>query len=845
MYTNSNSYQNPVGPSGNSSNNNGIANLSNLDCLGEAEIDELLSLGSANFNGDEGDTWRLTNPVHMEVQDNARIPTLNTNVDRSGSVPYPQYQRFEMDMGPMLLKSNSGEGPNSAGGIETTGEQQSQLLLQQPQQPISDDVSLGEMFLLNRRRERVNQTYAQAGVLRQDTTRRMQTGPNWKQQQQQQKSFKEDPMELMDLSIDPTPLSVIKERAQKRHEHDREKRSMVPTVPPPPPLVESNDSGNPQQQLQSYSNGLNISEAVADAVASAIATTKPLPPTTVARSLAASIPLSITAGRPRPQYNVPQASKHAASIPEASFRQSQYGFGTNHQVPSIPYAGKRKKKATSQEQDISKSSNDGAASIDSPAGRSSSEAYERKKKRAKDARVKLNDSIDRLATAINLAGTQSELRLQQCQKIPVLPNVGEQHRAATMQIMQSCVQTAESARKWDRPSFVGTAATLIQSLNAQSEILMRELAAAHSALGQQGGNDDGHMSGNKRTRDNEQQLHQQQKQQQPLIVTDAASVPFAADANDSSGQQQTVSQPQSLLLAQTIFADPRLTERVALFLDPSSLLNCYQVSRQWYMNMRSDKVWEQLAVARFGVYAIRQWQGLLDNDDNEDTTMIPPISFQDLYKGMAMTHVMPHSPMDGHHILGQACLPGIVSAWVSLVERSNGETMRSVRRASHMSYGGPYVSMPVVELRVIVQNTGSTTTPLIIPTQVQAVDASTRRRAEEMCEITWDDRFQKRLFHLDGTPWQTSMQPAEVVCGAALTSVPEEEMCRLQLFESVVISMYIHARGCATLSKFVRRSNLTRILIQTGGSGGTTTPLVVHFMGGREHQDSKKAKVQI
>ena len=44
-------------------------------------------------------------------------------------------------------------------------------------------------------------------------------------------------------------------------------------------------------------------------------------------------------------------------------------------------------------------------------------AYERKKLRAKDARVQLNEAIDKLAVAIDLAGSQSKERFNCVVKI--------------------------------------------------------------------------------------------------------------------------------------------------------------------------------------------------------------------------------------------------------------------------------------------------------------------------------------------------------------------------------------------------------------------------------------------
>jgi hypothetical protein len=132
-----------------------------------------------------------------------------------------------------------------------------------------------------------------------------------------------------------------------------------------------------------------------------------------------------------------------------------------------------------------------------------------------------------------------------------------------------------------------------------------------------------------------------------------------------------------------------------------------------------------------------------------------------------------------------------------------------------------YSSLPVVELRFLIQNTGSADYPIVLKEQTITVDASTRRRGEEMKEIEWDGRFQKTLLNLDGTPraaTSTDHNPNHDVVG---------ELCRLRLFESVILTVHIHARGCPTTSKFQQKSNFTKVLVKVSG---TTLPLVIPFI---------------
>ena len=137
---------------------------------------------------------------------------------------------------------------------------------------------------------------------------------------------------------------------------------------------------------------------------------------------------------------------------------------------------------------------------------SSEIAYERKKQRAKDARVKLNEAIEELALSIDLAGSQSKERYNyivkttNCVNVHVAPSSsGSTATSATAgtgaagaggsgapppqvpqhplaKLMDETIQQTSDAKKWDRPSFVGLSATIIRNLNAQCEGLMREVA---------------------------------------------------------------------------------------------------------------------------------------------------------------------------------------------------------------------------------------------------------------------------------------------------------------------------------------------------------------------------------
>jgi len=196
------------------------------------------------------------------------------------------------------------------------------------------------------------------------------------------------------------------------------------------------------------------------------------------------------------------------------------------------------------------------------------------------------------------------------------------------------------------------------------------------------------------------------------------------------------------------------------------------------------------------MFNVRQWRDLLE----ESTSVL-------LYQKMDSANVRPHSPEEGSLFLGEGRMPGKVSAWVSMVERSNGETCRSVQ----IEGKNEYTSLPVVELRYLIQNTGYS--EIVVKDQVFGVDASTRRRGDEWKEINWDDRFQKSLLNLDGSPWQSR-------------STNDSDLCKLKLYESVIVVVHVQAKGCSTTSKFQQRANFTKLLVNLAG---TTLPLVVPF----------------
>ena len=370
-------------------------------------------------------------------------------------------------------------------------------------------------------------------------------------------------------------------------------------------------------------------------------------------------------------------------------------------------------------------------------------AYERKKQRAKDARVRLNESIERLQIAMQLAGTQSEKRARQWTTDDAMGRA-----------FGDCATTAQEAKKWDRPSFVGTAATIIEQLNAQCELLVEEL---------------------------------QQSRKRPRLDS-FETHPVSIEEN----KEMVVMEPAECNTADatSMWSQEGILPVVFSFLDPLSLSRSRQVCKRW-ASQPDQEHWNRLALLRFGAYNVRQW------DD------APP----NLYRAMDEANVRPHVPW---RYLGDGRLASQVSAWTYLVERSNGETLRAVAQPQK-----GFVSLPVVELRTVVQNTGLT--ELVLKEQSPVVDASTRRRGEEFAAVEGDDRLVRRVMTLDGEPAKS--QPGE--------------LCRLRLFDSVVLQTFVLAKGCSTTSKFLQRANFTQVLVSL--ESGVTKSLVITFKHDEAH----------
>jgi hypothetical protein len=503
-----------------------------------------------------------------------------------------------------------------------------------------------------------------------------------------------------------------------------------------------------------------------------------------------------------------------ASVLAAANKKAQYGFGGNHVVPSVPAppptASTKATIKNVQKINVVPPPPSSEASVNHYGA-----AYERKKQRAKDARIKLNDAIERLSIAMNLAGTQSK------QRIHLLSTRIRQteHRPKSLHITDECIKLAEQAKKWDRPSFLSSAASIIQALNWQCESFSRELVCLQERLdattGSTGGVP-GTIPPPPPMQATEERIHK--RPESPTGPShESPSKRIKTENSVSSSDSPSQGIETSDIQNETVFV------HIAEFLDHASLAQCLSVSRTWknINAFENGDVWFQLAVKRFGFFNVRQWAEKLEDTETESFNL----SKKALFRAMSSANVMPHiQHPNGAVFLGDAKIPGRVSGWVFMVERSNGETLRSVKsepsRDSNVRVGS-YQSKPVVELRIVIQNTGMTKGPVVIKDQKFAVDVSTRRSGGELGEIHWDDRFSTMVKTLDGLDYQQGGKGH-----TPLNRNEQGEFCRLALFEAVEIIIHVDAKGCSTSSKFRQKSNFTKVLVSLEG---TTVPMVIPF----------------
>jgi len=871
-----------------------------------------LSPGGVSFSSGgrsshvQNDT-NLVNAVHMHVQENARIPNYNQPVDRSNSSS-KTYQRnnysfdtllsshqVDNSMAELFLSSES----NNRRSLNQTYEVLGSLSTEDTNFPVEIDAL--ESFVdptpwseiedkIHVEKERTAHLNAQQ--------RRQENHQHT--QQQQYESTKSTATAVSTMPQHPHHSSYYP--YGRHHQLPIPEKNSLPQNSRPISSVSDNSTDNETSRLaeaiaiaaaivctSTTDNKIGRTTEVIDKAPAIISvsgklstlpsisesqnktlidnshTNPPGPPSGITRHIPQSQALISSQHLQRQRANdtmPPYAAAHAvssASVLAAANRKSQYGFGGNHTVPSVP-APPSFRPST---QHISRPKivriPDHKKAVPSikppipipillpakPEGYKSPvyvqtigttvSAYERKKQRAKDARIKLNESIDRLAIAVSLAGSQSRHRIDQLEN----QIINTEFRQKSIQVNKEGIDLAEEAKKWDRPSFVGTAASVIQSLNAQCEALMAELSSMQKLLDAEkvkNGSGSNFSNDNLTESPNIEAINEIRIPTSNSNKTNTAAINHETEQDTSYVSHQTqkrIEQPSEFSQNNQISNKrPRMEIRkeedspsddeivyaeIAKMLDPVSLCHCACVSKLWSQrqSFHNDDIWLNLAVKRFGYYNVRQWsENLREGEEMK-------ISNKHLYREMNAMNLMPHFSQEGLSLLGNGKIQGRICGWVFLVERSNGETLRSVKcePSTVASGGGSYQSRPVVELRIVIQNIGMGSQPIILKPQKIGVDISTRRRGGEFEEIDWDERFKKVVRNTDGTiripPLKNSNNDFQ------------EDLCWLELFETAVIEVHINVRGCSTISKFRQRSNYTKLLVSLDG---TTVPMVIPFL---------------
>lgn len=794
------------------------------------------------------DYYPSRNAVHMHVQENSKLPTFNLPVDRSNAtlglqIPAPRGRRA---LGAKRLRSTMSKDINCPASpiprlknSSISYAESSQLMDLETSDAIDEiirlsenDTNLSEFFLDHNDRDSAAKAYSSS--FGRDVP------------QVHSASSLEDQASSASANIisakNDGPILPYKRKQPLPIPSPPSEKSMAAAFATAAAIASTSSPGDiddstaaaisatatmttPKASSVSVSNNLNPQSSTAKSIAAPDKKSAAGPPCTGPTSQSkpscrASFPYLVA----------PHAAAHAktkASIAYATAQRSKFGFGGDHKVPSVP--------APPPGARIPPSALIGK--VPRPGGNlppqimlpplpkltpkdvgSTIIAYERKKQRAKDARIRLNEAIEELAVAIDLAGAQSKERfnyltghsnLSGGSAVPKGSDsvIYKQKYLATL--MSNTIKESSTAKKWDRPSFVSLSASIITSLNAQCEALLKEVSSLRGATNEDSVPSCVQLSPSSGDSNSVSHLH------------DEATEPAKKKAkSDFSATTCALAEEQQRRLdsMRNVTANSKLVQRIASFLDPSSLCRCCCVSKSWTKQniFQNQDLWLNLCIMRFGATAVRMWQEYEDDEDDKQTSASPTM---DLYCRMAERNVKPPfcSPLQGSAFMGGSSLDGLVSGWVSLMERSNGETSRSVM----LNQGGDgkrcYGPIPVIELRILLQNTGYSNGVISFPDQQIAVDASTRRKGEKMMEVCSDERFKKRVLHIE-------KRGEDIVTQSK--SLCLDNMCSLSLFEYAVLSVHIHARGCSTASKFCNRAKKIQLLVSING---TTRPLVIPF----------------
>jgi hypothetical protein len=407
--------------------------------------------------------WRLANAVHMEVQENAKVATFNWNIDRSNSVA-----NSDVVFNQHHHSSQNNSSDHGSSKVEDVRHAPSMEFFFDREKRKGRS-SVHDSWLYSTKHDvelSSNNPYSSnidSNVAKSKPEPKEGTSDS-------SKGFDEHKLNELTMGINPTPLSEIKRKhshsptqtsslpylpsiTEKLEANKKQSNAGFQFYIPRPSYTATIGS-----KSTSASSILEESTTVGRNITHKSSQTNPanekhqhlknpefvkLKTATVVDTNASGLSFEQLL---RKQRNLPHHQDHLRSMAtsqhatthasitgamlNASTKKSQYGFGSKHVVPAVPSVDKID--PTRNDASINKTVNEkylvnnnqittnfpnvktsqphsmdvSSNSQGSPRNARSGEAYERKKARAKNARVMLNDSIDRLGVAMNLAGIQ-------------------------------------------------------------------------------------------------------------------------------------------------------------------------------------------------------------------------------------------------------------------------------------------------------------------------------------------------------------------------------------------------------------------------------------------------------
>ncbi len=430
-------------------------------------------------------------------------------------------------------------------------------------------------------------------------------------------------------------------------------------------------------------------------------------------------------------------------------------------------------------------------------------SYEKKKQKAKDNRAKLTIAIEELEDAFHVAKNDSKERYQQYQTL--FPSVS---KSSSVDLMKELIQDVSNTKKWDRPSYIMSAAKIIEKLNRQCEALMDDLVKLKSSQ-----RPCAYLSNHFHPwQDN---LRMEQHSSNPMVNFDLEQIKNVRSMRGDISLKEYENNcfVKHMGKKEEVFLPDLpniLLKEIASFLDPISILRCGTVTKKWVLNKHDifsdESLWRNLCNYRFGHAQVQRWRNessMFGNKilERHDAAM-------KMYQRMKLANWKPSCKCEGNLYLGHSKINNVLSAWVSMVDRSNGETMRTV--FASLGSSEQILLIPVVEVRILIQNTGfSGDGGIVIPEQVMSISSNNL----EMFEIQSDQRFRKTFLNMD----------------AAILQPVTKGSHHLGLFDAMVIRFYVHAETCSSTRIFIEKAKSAKLLISLLGN---TVSLKIPFISG-------------